>query len=70
MNKINLPFTTNNIKGGNSFKILNQKELNKKKNKTIINMVKNIFHSKNSDNIKINYIKASKTKEYYQNNRK
>ena len=26
MNQINLPFTTNKIKGGNSFKILNEKE--------------------------------------------
>ena len=69
MNKINLPFTKNNIKGGNSFKILDQKELNKKKSKTIVNMVKNMFDSNpeksNNSNTKINYIRASTTKEYY-----
>jgi hypothetical protein len=73
MNKINLPFTINNFqKGGNSFKILNESEINK--NKTIINIVKKILirnsnkvnsNKVNSNKVKINYIRGSTTKEYY-----
>jgi hypothetical protein len=80
MSKLNLPFTVSNLKGGSkkSFKILSENEINKKvsKNKTsIFNMVKQFFlghnssinSSKTNKKNKINYIKATSTKEYYKN---
>jgi 3-deoxy-D-arabino-heptulosonate 7-phosphate (DAHP) synthase class II len=73
-NNIKIPFT-NELKGGNkkSFKILDDKQLvkNVKNNTSILNMIKkfidinNTSLSMNNTN-KINYIKASDTKEYYQ----
>lgn len=79
---IKLPFTTD-MTGGNkdSFKILNDKQINKKIHEKIKNdqniltfikkmFVKNTENSKkslnsNSNTNKIKYIKASSTKEYY-----
>lgn len=65
-NKIILPFTIKS--GGNkkSFKILNEKEINKKIKKTnIVNFVKKmIFNEQNKEN-KVKFIKASDTKNYY-----
>jgi len=65
-NKINLPFT-NKLTGGNkdSFKILNEKEIDNKIRKVnIVNFIKKIIFRNNSEN-KINYIKGSNTKKYY-----
>jgi hypothetical protein len=57
---MHLPFTMNQ-KGGNSFSLLNEKQiLNKKK---IINSVKHFLGFKNKNNSnKITYIKASQSK--------
>jgi len=71
-----LPFTID-INGGNkeSFKILNNKQINEKikKDPNILNFIKKMFikntsNSKKSLNIntnKINYLKATSTEEYY-----
>ncbi len=67
---IKLPFTIN-MTGGNkdSFKILNEKQVNQKIHKkiknddNILNFIKKMFVQNNTN--KINYIKASTTKEYY-----
>ena len=67
---IKLPFT-NELKGGNkkSFKILNEEQLvNKlKKDVSMLNIIKKFIHLNNNNNnsSKINYVKASDTKEYY-----
>lgn len=71
-NKINLPFT-NKLKGGNkdSFKILNEKEIDNKIRKVNIgNFIKKMIFTnsgKNKINLekKINYVKGSDTKIYY-----
>ena len=66
-NKIILPFTIKS--GGNkkSFKILNEKEINKKIKKTnIVNFVKKmIFKNEQNKENKVKFIKASDTKNYY-----
>lgn len=66
-NKIILPFTIKS--GGNkkSFKILNEKEINKKIKKTnIVNFVKKmIFKNEQNKENKVKFIKASETKNYY-----
>jgi hypothetical protein len=71
---IKLPFTIN-MSGGNkdSFKILNNKEISKKiqnkiqnkikNNNNIMTFIKKMFVQNNTN--KIQYIKASTTKEYY-----
>jgi hypothetical protein len=74
-NRIKIPFT-NELKGGNkkSFKILDEEHLIKKvnnKSSDILNMIKKFIDINNTSNSiynsnKINYIKASDTKEYYQ----
>ena len=67
---IKLPFT-NELKGGNkkSFKILNEEQVvNKlKKDVSMLNIIKKFIHINNTNNNsnKINYVKASDTKEYY-----
>jgi len=67
---IKLPFT-DELKGGNkkSFKILNEEQLvNKlKKDVSMLNIIKKFIHINNTNNNsnKINYVKASNTKEYY-----
>jgi hypothetical protein len=66
---IKLPFT-NELKGGNkkSFKILNEEQIvNKlKKDVSMLNIIKKFINLNNSNNSnKINYVKASNTKEYY-----
>lgn len=67
---IRLPFT-NELKGGNkkSFKILNEEQVvNKlKKDVSMLNIIKKFIHINNTNNNsnKINYVKASDTKEYY-----
>lgn len=70
MNNIKLPFTTDIKTGGNSsFQILNNKQITQKikKDKNIISLIKNLMHSNenNNNSNKMNYIKASSTKEYY-----
>jgi hypothetical protein len=70
MNKINLPFTTDIKKGGSSsFKILDNKQITQKikKDKNIISLIKNLMQSNqnNNNSNKLNYVKASSTKEYY-----
>ena len=67
---IKLPFT-DELKGGNkkSFKILNEEQLvNKlKKDVSMLNIIKKFININNTNNNsnKINYVKASNTKEYY-----
>jgi hypothetical protein len=61
-NKIKLPFTNEKKRGGKSFKIINEDQIGYPK-KDIYNIIKNIFNSNSSN--KINYIKGSNTKEYY-----
>ena len=68
---MNLPFT-NNIKCGNkkSFKILTEKQLKNKTKKDssgLLNFVKKIIYDNSNNSNKINYIKASQTKDYYKN---
>jgi len=71
---IKLPFT-NELKGGNkkSFKILNDEQIvNKlKKDVSMLNIIKKFIHINNTNNNsnKINYVKASDTKEYYKKNK-
>ena len=65
-----LPFTVD-MKGGNnkSFKILNDTQINAKlkKKSTILNFIKSMItqNSNNANNNKLEYVKASETKEYY-----
>jgi len=75
-----LPFTIN-INGGNkeSFKILNNKQINEnihekiKNDNNILSLIKKMFikntsnskKSLNSNTNRINYLKATSTKEYY-----
>lgn len=62
---IALPFTNKSGGNNNSFQILNENEINIKKT-TIVNFVKKMIFPNNLNNSnKINYIKASDTKEYY-----
>jgi hypothetical protein len=69
--KIKIPFTTDNIENKETFKLLNENKIKSKMNnkKSLLNSIKNIIFSNNSSNNSlsnnINYIKASKTKEYY-----
>ena len=63
-NKLKLPFTNEKKKGEKCFKIINEKQIGNS-NKDIYKIIKNIFNSNSSN--KINYIKASNTKEYYNN---
>ena len=66
---INLPFTSD-IKGGNnkSFKILNEEQvINNIKNKSIFNFLKKMLYANQNNNTnKINYVKASSAKKYYE----
>ena len=67
---IKLPFT-NELKGGNkkSFKILNEEQVvdKLKKDVSMLNIIKKFIHINNTNNNsnKINYVRASDTKEYY-----
>ena len=73
-NKLVLPFT-NEQNGGSkkTFKLLNDNEINKKitKNPSLMNFVKKLLfkneQNKNNSEKKINYVKASTTKNYYKN---
>ena len=73
-NKLVLPFT-NEQKGGSkkTFKLLNDSEINKKikKNPSLMNFIKKVLfkneQNKNNSENKINYVKASTTKNYYKN---
>ena len=78
---LNLPVTMKNLKGGDkSFKILSQKDLNKKstqKGGSILSFIKNALsetketsEKDKSQNNKLNFIKASNTKSYYKNLKK
>lgn len=62
-----LLFTTDKQGGGkNTFKILNENQIEKNvhKNKTMVNYIKSFISIKNNN---INYVKASDTKNYYKN---
>ena len=73
--KILLPFTKNNLKGGNkkSYNLLNEKELSLKTKETsagMLNFIKkmlSINKTSNNFNNKVNYVKATKTEKYYKN---
>jgi len=70
--KLVLPFTNEQIAGSKkTFKLLNNDEINNKvtKNPNLMNFVKKLLFNNNKNNSenKINYIKASTTKNYYQN---
>ena len=73
-NKLVLPFTNTETGGSKkTFKLLNDSEINKKiiRNPSLMNFVKKILfkneQSKNNSENKINYVKASSTKNYYKN---
>jgi hypothetical protein len=66
--KINIPFINIYKKGGKSFTILDQENILKEKEKSIFNIIQNIVKKNNTS--KINYIKASTTKKYYDNLKK
>jgi hypothetical protein len=72
--KLVIPFTTEQ-KGGSkkTFKLLNDTEINNKmtKNPNLMNFVKKLLfkneQEKNKSETKVNYVKASTTKNYYKN---
>jgi len=76
-NKLILPFSTNKSKNNKTFRLLTNKELtqiSKQKGrgildiikKTILGNVSNKISSNNSSNNKINFMKASNSKKYYE----
>lgn len=67
MIKLNLPFTDQKGGNKNSFKILNNIEINNKMKKTnIISFVKKMISLNNNNNSNVQFIKGSSTKDYYQ----
>jgi hypothetical protein len=72
-NKLILPFSTNKSKNNKTFRLLSNKELtqiSKQKGRGILNIIKktvlgNVSNNINSNN-KINFMKASNTKKYYE----
>lgn len=70
MIKLNLPFTDQKGGNKNSFKILNNSEINNKMKKTnIVSFIKKMisFNNKNNkNNSNVQFIKGSSTKDYYQ----
>ena len=76
-NKLILPFSSNKSKNNKTFRLLTNKELTQisKQNgrgilniikKTVLGNVSNKIHSNNDANNKINFIKASNSKKYYE----
>jgi len=76
-NKLILPFSTNKSKNNKTFRLLTNKELtqiSKQKGRGILNIIKktvlgnvsNKISSNNSTNNKINFVKASNSKKYYE----
>lgn len=76
-NKLILPFSTNKSKNNKTFRLLTNKELtqiSKQKGHGILNIIKktvlgnvsNKIASNNSKNNKINFVKASNSKKYYE----
>ena len=76
-NKLILPFSTNKSKNNKTFRLFTNKELtqiSKQKGRGILNIIKktvlgnvsNRIASNNSKNNKINFIKASNSKKYYE----
>jgi hypothetical protein len=75
-NKLILPFSTNKSKNNKTFRLLSNKELtqiSKQKGRGILNIIKktvlgNVSNNINSNNKnnKINFMKASNTKKYYE----
>ena len=76
-NKLILPFSSNKSKNNKTFRLLTNKELtqiSKQKGHGILNIIKktvlgnvsNRIHSNNDTNNKINFVKASNSKKYYE----
>ena len=76
-NKLILPFSSNKSKNNKTFRLLTNKELTQisKQNgrgilniikKTVLGNVSNRIHSNNDANNKINFVKASNSKKYYE----
>jgi hypothetical protein len=76
-NKLILPFSTNKSKNNKTFRLLTNKELtyiSKQKGRGILNIIKktvlgnvsNKISSNNNSNNKINFVKASNSKKYYE----
>lgn len=72
-NKLILPFSTNKSKNNKTFRLLTNKELtqiSKQKGRGILNIIKKTIlgnvSNKISSNNKINFIKASNSKKYYE----
>ena len=76
-NKLILPFSSNKSKNNKTFRLLTNKELTQisKQNgrgilniikKTVLGNVSNKIHSNNDANNKINFVKASNSKKYYE----
>jgi hypothetical protein len=76
-NKLILPFSINKSKNNKTFRLLTNKELtqiSKQKGRGILNIIKktvlgnvsNRIASNNSKNNKINFVKASNSKKYYE----
>jgi hypothetical protein len=76
-NKLILPFSSNKSKNNKTFRLLTNKELTQisKQNgrgilniikKTVLGNVSNKIHSNNNANNKINFVKASNSKKYYE----
>jgi hypothetical protein len=76
-NKLILPFSTNKSKNNKTFRLLTNKELTQisKQNgrgilniikKTVLGNVSNKIHLNNDANNKINFVKASNSKKYYE----
>jgi hypothetical protein len=76
-NKLILPFSTNKSKNNKTFRLLTNKELTKissQKGRGILNIIKktvlgnvsNKISSNNNSNNKVNFMKASNSKKYYE----
>jgi hypothetical protein len=76
-NKLILPFSKNKSKNNKTFRLLTNKELtyiSKQKGRGILNIIKktvlgnvsNKISSNNNSNNKINFVKASNSKKYYE----
>ena len=76
-NKLILPFSTNKSKNNETFRLLTNKELTQISNqkgrgilniikKTVLGNISNKVNSNNNSNNKINFVKASNSKKYYE----
>ena len=76
-NKLILPFSINKSKNNETFRLLTNKELTQISNqkgrgilniikKTVLGNISNKVNSNNNSNNKINFVKASNSKKYYE----